>query len=131
VQFLIVIVVLLALMWLLMIRPQRKRQLEQQQRLEQLEPGQEILTAGGLYATVVSVEDDEVTVELSPGLRARVAKKAVAAVLTPDEEEHEADAEELEDAAELEEPDEEPEDEPEDEPGEIAAEADSASQTRS
>jgi preprotein translocase subunit YajC len=92
VQFLIVIVVLLALMWLLFIRPQKRRQVAQQQMLQEIEPGVEILTAGGVYGVVKAVGEDELTVEIAPGTNVRVARRAVAGVIPPDEpedEEHE------------------------------------------
>jgi len=92
VQFLIVIVVLLALMWLLFIRPQKRRQVAQQQTLQEIEPGVEILTAGGVYGVVRAVEEDELTVEIAPGTNVRLARRAVAGVIPPDEpedEEHE------------------------------------------
>lgn len=86
-SFLILLVLMLALMWLLFVRPQRRRQVEQSTMLTNLSVGDEILTAGGLYGTIATVEDDEVGLEIAPGLTVRVAKRAVAAVLPPDEEE--------------------------------------------
>jgi preprotein translocase subunit YajC len=86
---LIVIAVLFALMWILFIRPQKRRQLAQQQLIKELEPGAEILTAGGLYGTVRSVDGDELTVEIAPGTNVRLARRAVAGIIPPeDEEEH-------------------------------------------
>ncbi len=99
--FLVLILLLVLVMWLLMIRPQRRRQQAQQAMLDDLRAGDEVITAGGFYATVERIDDDEVTVELSPGTRARVSKRAIAAVVPPDVEEPE----------EIEEADEEPEDE--------------------
>ena len=79
------ILVMLALMWLLLIRPQRRRQLEQRQLLERVAPGDEIVTAGGLYGTVKDVSGDEVRLVIAPGTTVRVAKRAVAAIVSPDE----------------------------------------------
>ena len=97
--FLVVLVVLFGLMWLLFIRPQKRRQQAQKDLLEQVGPGDEILTAGGFYGTVREVGDDELTVELAPGMIVRLARRAVAAVIPPDEPEEE----ELEEDGELEE----------------------------
>ena len=98
---LIIIVVLLGLMWLLLIRPQRRRQAEQQQLLTNLQVGDEVVTAGGLYGTIERVDDDEVMVEIAPQTTVRIAKRAVAAVLGEDEEEPaEADEEEEEELEE-------------------------------
>jgi preprotein translocase subunit YajC len=46
--------------------------------------GDEVLTAGGFFATVLEVADDEVIVELSPGAQARLSKRAIAAVFGPE-----------------------------------------------
>ena len=79
------IIVLLALVWVLLIRPQRRRQQEAQRLLESIGVGKEIVTAGGLYGTVTAIEDDEVRVEIAEGVEVRVAKRAVAGVVSEDE----------------------------------------------
>ena len=79
-SFLIVIVVLFAVMWLFLIRPQRRRQLEQARLQGSLEPGDEILTAGGIHGTVRELEDDVVLVEIAPQTVIRLDRRAVAAV---------------------------------------------------
>jgi preprotein translocase subunit YajC len=92
---LIVIAVLFAVGWLILIRPQRHKQMVQRQMQEQLAPGVEILTAGGLYGFVRSIdENDEVTVEIAPGTNVRVARRAVAAVIPTEQAELEPPAEE-------------------------------------
>jgi preprotein translocase subunit YajC len=83
----IFILVLLVLMWFLLIRPQRRRQVEARRMIEQLEVGKEIVTAGGLYGTVTAVEDDEVRVEIADDVEVRIAKRAVAGIVSDDEEE--------------------------------------------
>jgi preprotein translocase subunit YajC len=87
----IFILVLLALflIWLMIVRPQRRRQMYQESMIDQLRIGDEVLTAGGFFATVVRIDEDEVTVELSPGSEARLSKRAIAAVM-PDEDETDA-----------------------------------------
>ena len=81
----ILVVLVLFLVWLMLVRPQRRRRLAQEAMIDHLRVGDEVLTAGGIFATVVEIGEDEVTVELSPGAEARVAKRAIAAVM-PDEE---------------------------------------------
>ena len=76
---LILIVALLVLMWFLLIRPQRKRQMEQRQMLGKIELGDEIVTAGGLYGTVRAIDDDELRVEIAPGTTVRIARRAATA----------------------------------------------------
>jgi preprotein translocase subunit YajC len=86
----IFILALLALMWFMLIRPQRRRQQEAQRMLEKIGVGKEIVTAGGLYGTVTAVEGDEVRVEVADGVVVRIAKRAVAGVVSEDEEPEEA-----------------------------------------
>ena len=86
----IFILALLALMWFLIIRPQRRRQQQAQQLLTKIDVGKEIVTAGGLYGTVTSVEGDEVRVEIADGVEVRIAKRAVAGVVSEDQEPEES-----------------------------------------
>jgi preprotein translocase subunit YajC len=86
VQGYVFILVLLALMWFMLIRPQRRRQLEAQRLVNALEVGKEIVTAGGLYGTITEISDDEVRLEVADGVEVRVAKRAVAGVVSEDEE---------------------------------------------
>jgi preprotein translocase subunit YajC len=100
----IIIVVLFALFWLVLIRPQRRRQAEQAALIQSIAVGDEIVTAGGLFGHVQSVAEDELLVEIAPGTSVRIAKRAVAGIVGPedeDEEDEEGD-EELEAAEETE-----------------------------
>jgi preprotein translocase subunit YajC len=83
----IFIIVILILMWFLLIRPQRRRQVESQRLLDSLAVGQDIVTAGGLYGTITALEEDEAHLEIADGVEVRVAKRAIAGVLTEEEEE--------------------------------------------
>lgn len=87
---LIIIVAMFALLWLLLIRPQRKRIQEQRRLHEEIEVGDEILTAGGLYGLVRELgEGDDLVVEIAPGTEVRLARRAVAAIVPPEEDEDE------------------------------------------
>jgi preprotein translocase subunit YajC len=99
----IFILVLLALMWFMLIRPQRRRQVEAQRMLQTIEVGKEIVTAGGVYGTITAVDDDEVRLRIADGVEIRLAKRAVAGVISEDDE-----------------PEDEPEDEDDAEPGDDA-----------
>ena len=82
----IFILVLLALMWFLIIRPQRRRQTDAQRMVASLAVGKEIVTAGGLYGTITALEEDEARVQIADGVEVRIAKRAIAGVLSDDEE---------------------------------------------
>ena len=86
---LIIVVILFALFWLLLIRPQRRRQAAQNQLIEGVEVGDEIVTAGGLFGHVQGVADDELLVEIAPGTNVRIARRAVAGIVGPEEDEEE------------------------------------------
>jgi preprotein translocase subunit YajC len=100
VGYLIPLVLLLAFIWLLLIRPQRRRHVAQQAMLDRIEVGNEILTVGGVYATVEAVRDEELQVEIAPGTSVRLDKRAVAAVMAEEEPEEELDEEAAEEPAE-------------------------------
>ena len=91
---LILLAAMFVLLWVLLIRPQRRRQQEQQQLISSVEPGDEVLTVGGLYGIVRDIdEEDDLIVEIADGIQVRVARRAVGGVVKPDEDE---DLEELE-----------------------------------
>ena len=85
----IFILVLLALLWFMLIRPQRRRQLESQRLVDSLAVGKEIVTAGGLYGTITALDAYEARVEIADGVEVRIAKRAIAGVLSEEEEEPE------------------------------------------
>jgi len=93
VGYLIIIVVLFAAMWLFLIRPQKRRQVEQARLQDSIAAGDEILTAGGIHGTVRGIEDEIVQVEIAPGTIVRLDRRAVATVV---QEETGPEAEEIE-----------------------------------
>jgi preprotein translocase subunit YajC len=98
---LILIVAMLVLLWALLIRPQRSRQRQQQELLSHIDPGDEILTVGGLYGIVQEIdEEDDLVVEVAEGVHVRIARRAVGGVVKPDEDDEAEDADESEDGAE-------------------------------
>jgi len=84
-----ILIVLLVLLWFVWVVPQRRRQRRQVENLlrliELLQPGDEIITAGGMHGTVREVDDEELMVEIAPGVEVRLDRRAVAAVTTIDE----------------------------------------------
>ncbi|MCR9147128.1 MAG: preprotein translocase subunit YajC [Rhodobacteraceae bacterium] len=85
VQF-VPLILIFAIMWFLLIRPQQKKLKEHQAMVTALRKGDQIVTQGGLIGKVVRVKgDDEVEVELSEGVRVRVVKQTVAQVLSKTE----------------------------------------------
>jgi preprotein translocase subunit YajC len=98
---LIIILAMFVLLWVLLIRPQRSRQRQQQTMLDQIDAGDEVLTHGGIYGIVQEFdENDDLIVEIAEGINVRMARRSVAAVVKPDEEEDEQELEEAGDADE-------------------------------
>jgi preprotein translocase subunit YajC len=92
---LIIIAAMFALLWALIIRPQRQRQQKQQALLASIEPGDEVLTVGGLYGIVRELdEEDDLIVEIAEGITVRIARRAVGGVVKPDDEDAEDEVEE-------------------------------------
>jgi preprotein translocase subunit YajC len=74
---------LLAVFWFLLIRPQR-RQMQARARMQSsLQPGDEVITAGGIIATIRRFDGDVVTIELSSGVEARIDRRYIAGKRNP------------------------------------------------
>ena len=75
------------LFYFLLIRPQQRRQRAQRNLLNAVDVGDEVMTAGGILGTVTDIDDDEgiVTVEVAPGTRVRMVKRAISERVTQDE----------------------------------------------
>jgi preprotein translocase subunit YajC len=84
-----------ALMYFLLIRPQRRRAKEQQALLRQIEEGDEVLTTAGILGFVTAIEGDIVWLEIAEGVDIRINRGAIARKLTPpaESEDEPADAE--------------------------------------
>ena len=91
--YLIILIALFAALWLFLIRPQKRRQVEQTRMQDQLASGDEILTAGGIHGTVRGIEDEVVQLEIAPGTIIRLDRRAVATVVQEPEPEPEIEAE--------------------------------------
>ena len=90
--FFILILIVFLLIWLFLIRPQRRRQNSQLTMQDTLGVGDEVVTAGGMYGTITAVDEDEVAVQIADGVVVRIARRAVAGVIPPDEEQAEEEA---------------------------------------
>jgi preprotein translocase subunit YajC len=86
-------------LYFLMIRPQQRRRRQVDSMQSSLGIGDEVVTIGGLYGTVVDIDDETVTLEVAPEVENRYARGAISRVVTPaghDEAEDDEGAEELE-----------------------------------
>jgi preprotein translocase subunit YajC len=81
--FFLLIIVAFAFLWFVLVRPQKKRQVAQQQMLNELTPGDEVVTAGGIYGEIRRIEGDDVIVRIAPDLDVKVARRAIGGVVVP------------------------------------------------
>ena len=100
-QFLIIMALMLGVMYVLMIRPQRQRQAQQQSMIDNAGVGDDVLTTGGIYGTITQIEGDDVVVELAPSLTVHMTRRGIAAVLPPEEDEEDDELEDEEDDADV------------------------------
>ena len=80
------LILIFAIMYFLLIRPQQKKMKEHQKMVAALRRGDQVVTQGGLIGKVSKVKDDsEIEVELAEGVRVRVVKSTIAQVLSKTE----------------------------------------------
>jgi preprotein translocase subunit YajC len=75
-------VLIFAIFYLLMIRPQQQRVKQHQAEIAAVKKGDEVITGGGIRGRVTKVGDDEAEVEIAQGVRIRVVKSTITQVLT-------------------------------------------------
>ena len=73
----IFLVVIFALFYFTMIRPQRKRQKEHQSMVQELQKGDRVITAGGIYGTIDSLSEDSIVIKIESGATIRIARGSV------------------------------------------------------
>jgi preprotein translocase subunit YajC len=77
--------VMLVFLYLLLIRPQRQQAKRVQEMLQNLQVGDEVITAGGIYGEITGVDDERVQLEIDADVRIAVARRAIASKVTPEE----------------------------------------------
>ena len=75
--FWIMIIALFAIMWLFMIRPQRKQQKELEKFRNELKKGDKVITAGGIYGTIGEIEEKTVLLKIDGDVKIRVDKTSI------------------------------------------------------
>jgi preprotein translocase subunit YajC len=78
------IVAIVAIFWLLIIRPASRRQKEVAQVQASIVPGETVVLTSGIFATVSEVADTHLMLELAPGVVVKVARAAVGSVVRDD-----------------------------------------------
>ncbi|MFH1647056.1 MAG: preprotein translocase subunit YajC [Chloroflexota bacterium] len=73
----IFLVVIFGLFYMLMIRPQRKRQKQHETLMRELQKGDRVMTSGGIYGTIDNLSEDSVVIKVESGTTLRVARASV------------------------------------------------------
>lgn len=80
------LILIFAIMYFLLIRPQQKKLKEHQKMVEGLRRGDQVITQGGLIGKVTKVKDEnEIEVELAEGVKVRVVQSTIASVINKTE----------------------------------------------
>jgi preprotein translocase subunit YajC len=88
--FLLPIILMFAIFYFLLIRPQQVRQKKWQAMLGELKPGDRVVTSGGLKGAIMSVKDDSLILRVPPdNLKLEVSRASIVTVTKPDEPEKE------------------------------------------
>jgi preprotein translocase subunit YajC len=76
---------MVVIFYFLLIRPQRRRAMQQRDLVESLGVGDDVVTVGGMFGTIRAQDDESVTVEVAPGTSIRMLKSAILRKAYPDD----------------------------------------------
>lgn len=76
---------MIAIFYVMLIRPQKRRMQQHRALVDSVGLGDEVITIGGIYGTVAALRDEDIELEVSPGTKIRISKSAIARRLTEDE----------------------------------------------
>jgi preprotein translocase subunit YajC len=83
---LIMMVVIFAIFYFILIRPQQKKMKEHKKIVDELKKGDRIVTSGGIYGTVENTTPETLTVKIAEGVKVKITRGSVGAVVKPGEE---------------------------------------------
>jgi preprotein translocase subunit YajC len=78
----IMLVIMFAIFYLLLIRPQQKRAKQHKELVESLKSGDQVVTAGGIHGKIVAVQDDITTLEIASNVRIKVNRASIVGTKT-------------------------------------------------
>lgn len=83
-------ILVFVIFYLLIIRPSRSRQKKHQQMVEQLKPGDKVITSGGIYGTVMGVQQNKLELKIAANVKIDISKNAIATILSSKKDKKEA-----------------------------------------
>lgn len=75
------LIIIFAIFYFLLIRPQQKKSKQHKQLLADLKKGDKVVSSGGLHGVITGLADDVVTVEISPKVRVKITRASIAGVI--------------------------------------------------
>lgn len=75
------LIIIFAIFYFLLIRPQQRKAKQHKQVLESLQRGDRVVSSGGLHGVITGLTEDTVTMEISPKVRVRVSRGSVAGII--------------------------------------------------
>ncbi len=82
----VMMIAIFAIFWFILIRPQQKKMKEHKKMVDDLKKGDRIVTAGGMYATVENTTSETLTVKIAEGVKVKITRSSVGAVVQAGEE---------------------------------------------
>jgi preprotein translocase subunit YajC len=79
------LVLMFAIFYFLLIRPQQKKAKQHKQMLSSVRKGDRVVSAGGLHGVITGIADDVVTVEIAPKVRVKISRGSISGILRRDE----------------------------------------------
>jgi len=79
------LIIIFAIFYFLLIRPQQKKSKQHKQLLADLKKGDKVVSSGGLHGIITGLADDVVTVEISPKVRVKITRGSIAGVIRKSE----------------------------------------------
>jgi len=76
-ESIIMLVLMFAIFYFLLIRPQQKRAKQHKELVSNLKSGDQIVSAGGIHGKIVSVEENVVTLEVATGVKIKINRSAI------------------------------------------------------
>ena len=82
---------LFGFIYFVMIRPNKRARAEHQRLVDSVQPGDDVMTTTGIFGTVRSVGDEELRIEIAPGVEIKMLKRAIATRISEELEDEEDD----------------------------------------
>ncbi|WP_213974981.1 preprotein translocase subunit YajC [Tepidanaerobacter acetatoxydans] len=75
------IIIIFAIFYFLIIRPQQKREKERRDMLSSLKEGDDVITVGGIYGKILNIKDDVITLDVGDKIKLKVTRTAIGNIL--------------------------------------------------